>query len=800
MLLHLHSHSKPMKRTLFVLTLLSFSMVAMAQKGVIRGRVFNAINNEPLPFAAVVIQNTGQGVSTDVDGNYLFENLKPGLYNLEAQFIGFKTKAIFEISVTNAKPVILDFALEEESQQLDEVVVTIQTKFEKVAESPVSVKKLGINEIQRNPGGNMDISRVIQSLPGVASTVSFRNDLIIRGGGPNENRFYLDGIEIPAINHFATQGSSGGPVGMINVNFIRDVDFYTGAFPANRGNMLSSLMEINLKDGRTDKLGGIFQIGASEVGLTLEGPINEKTTFLASARRSYLQFLFAALDLPFLPTYNDFQFKVKHSFDRKNQLTVLGLGAIDQFRLNLEANETPEQQYILNYLPVNEQWNYSIGAKYTNFRERSYTNVILSRFMLNNTASKFANNNEDDTQLLNYQSREIENKLRVENVFKAKALNYTAGFNFEEVKYSTNTLDKRLPNGLELDYTSDLRLLKWGVFGNVAKTFFTNRLDVSLGLRADAINFNSEMSNLLNQLSPRVAFSYHITDAFSLNANWGIYYQLPPYTTLGYRNTAGDLVNTNMTYVKSTHYVLGFDYLFTFNGRASVEGFYKQYNNYPFLLADSVSLANLGGDFGVIGNQPAVPTNQGRAYGLELTYEQKLYKGFFGIAAVTFVRSEFQDKNNNYVSSSWDNRLIATVTFGKKFGKNWELGAQYQYLGGAPYTPYDLQATALQSNWDVIGRGLPDYDQLNSQRVNGFNRLNLRIDKKWFLSRFNLDLYFDIQNALAQKVAGQPFIDVVRDDQGNPVADPNNPNAYLTTTLPNETGTVLPSIGLIFEF
>lgn len=786
-------------RKLLLISALFLSILANAQNGIIRGTVYNSINNEPLPFAAVILKGTAIGATTDVDGKYEIKNIAPGLYNLEAQFIGFKTKAVFEVQVTNSKPTELNFPLEEESQQLDEVVVTVQNKFERDVESPVSLKKLGINEIQRNPGGNMDISRVIQSLPGVASSVSFRNDLIIRGGGPNENRFYLDGIEIPAINHFSTQGSSGGPVGMINVNFIGDVDFYTGAFPANRGNTMSSLMEINLKDGRTDKLGGIFQVGASDIGLTLEGPLGEKTTFLASARRSYLQFLFSALQLPFLPTYNDFQFKVKHTFNRKNQLTVIGLGAIDNFALNLKANETPEQQYILNYLPVNEQWNYSIGAKYTNFREKGYTNVILSRFMLNNTASKYANNNEDDTQLLDYQSQEIENKLRVENIYKTKKWMTTAGFNFEEVKYNTTTLDKRLPNGLELNYTSDLRLLKWGVFGNVSRTFF-KRLDLSFGLRADAINFNNEMQNLLNQLSPRISASYNFTEALSLNANWGIYYQLPPYTTLGYRNSAGILINDDAKYIRSEHFVLGMAYLFDFNGRLSVEGFYKKYSNYPLLLPDSVSLANFGGDFGVVGNQPAIFNNLGRAYGLEISYEQKLFRGFYGIGAITLVRSEFQNQDAVYVPSSWDNRLIVSVTFGKKFGKNWEFGGQYQFIGGTPFTPYNLAETSLKENWDNIGFGIPNYTQLNTQRVNGFNRLNMRIDKKWYFDRFNFDLYFDIQNALAQKVEGQPFIDTVKDDNGNSVTDPNDPTRYLMTTLPNVSGTVLPSIGVIFEF
>ncbi|MDX5404962.1 MAG: TonB-dependent receptor, partial [Bacteroidota bacterium] len=354
---------KPLTYLLFLFTIAP--VLGLAQNGTLKGRVYDALNNEPLPFAVVVVDGTQYSGTTDLDGNYVIDGVPAGLYNITCQLLGYRTSTIYEIQIRPSKPAQVDFAMEQQTQELNEVTVTAADQFEKKAESPVSVNVIGINEIQRNPGGNQDISRVIQSLPGVATGVAFRNDIIVRGGGPNENKFYLDGIEIPAINHFATQGSSGGPVGMINVNFIREVDFYTGAFPSNRGNTLSSLMEIKLKDGRSDKIGGIFQIGASDVGLTLEGPLGKKTTFLASARRSYLQFLFSALDLPFLPTYNDFQFKTKTVFNKHHQLTVLGLGAIDNFELNTAANETPEQRYILNYLPVNEQWNYSIGAKYT---------------------------------------------------------------------------------------------------------------------------------------------------------------------------------------------------------------------------------------------------------------------------------------------------------------------------------------------------------------------------------------------------------------------------------------------------
>ncbi|NDD35298.1 MAG: hypothetical protein EBZ26_03155, partial [Flavobacteriia bacterium] len=248
-------------RKLYLFLLLTVSWVAQAQ--VIRGTVVDDASNDPIPGAIVSIQGSPIQAPTDFDGNFELRGMVPGLYNVSVSFIGYEGKTQFEVQVTQAKAAVVNFRLREALQVLDEVVISTQQQFKQEAQSPVSVQSIGINEIQRNPGGNQDISKVIQSLPGVASGVAFRNDLIIRGGGPNENRFFLDGIEIPAINHFATQGASGGPVGMINVNFIRDVDFYTSAFAAQRGNSLSSIMEINLKDGRTDKTGGIFQIGAS---------------------------------------------------------------------------------------------------------------------------------------------------------------------------------------------------------------------------------------------------------------------------------------------------------------------------------------------------------------------------------------------------------------------------------------------------------------------------------------------------------------------------------------------------------
>ena len=742
-------------RFLFLCFALALSSGLSAQKGQIKGRVFDEINNEPLPFANVVIEGTTTGTSTDVDGNYVLE-VEPGLYNVTASFVGYTNKTEYEVQVSRSRPIVINFALSESNQTLGEVSVTAQDRITRKEESPVSVSTLGINEIQRNPGGNQDISLVIQSLPGVASTPNFRNDIIIRGGAPNENSFFLDGIEIPSINHFSTQGSSGGPVGLLNVNFIREVDLYTSAFPVEKANALSSVLDIKLKDGRSDKIGGIFQVGASEVGLTLEGPLGEKTTFLASARRSYLQFLFSVLELPFLPTYNDFQVKIKHKFDEKNQLTFIGLGAIDQFKLNLDANETETQKFQLAFLPVNEQWNYSVGAKFTHFGEKSYTNFILSRFMLNNVAYKYEDNDEvNGQQLLDYQSQEIENKLRIENFRRSNGWRLTNGIGFEEIKYQTSEVDLRVPPGAEArNYETDLRLYQYYLFSNANRSFWDEKISLNLGLRLEGNSFNAKTANPLSQISPKIAFTYNINSELSFNANYSIYYQLPPYTSLGFRDTNNTLVNKDLTYISTQHMVAGFAYYLPFNAKVSLEGFYKIYANYPFLTERGITLANLGSDFGVIGNEPAVSSSQGRAYGLEFLYQQKLYDGWFGTLAYTLVKSEFEDAAGNLVPSSWDNQNIITLTGGKKFGKNWEIGMQYQFLGGAPYTPTDIATSSLVQVYDLNRRGLPDWNRLNELRFDNFNRVNIRIDKKWFFESWSLNVYFDVQNLLGQAVDG----------------------------------------------
>lgn len=791
---------------------LMLSAALSAQSGIIKGQVTDALNNEPIPFANVLLLGTDIGTTTDVDGNYEITGLEPKLYDVRASYLGYTNKAEYEVQVTNSKPAIVNLALSESAQDLEEVVVKA-SPFTKTEESPLSLRTIGVAEIQRNPGGNRDISRVIQTLPGVTTPASFRNDLIIRGGAPNENRFYLDDVEVPTINHFATQGASGGPVGLINVNFIREVEFYSGAFPSNRGNTLSSVLEFKQRDGRDDRIGGTFLMSATDVGVTLESPIGDKTTFLASARRSYLQFLFEVIGLPFLPTYNDFQVKVKHKFNKKNELTFIGLGAIDQFRLNLDANETEEQQFLLNQLPVSPQWNYTNGLVYKHYADNGFWTFVVSRNMLNNESEKYLDNDDssEENLTLRYKSQEIENKLRVEHDIRFGDFKLNYGLGYQYVKYNVSTFNRIFTSAgpQTIDFASNFDLNRYALFAQGSQKFVDERLTLSLGFRMDANDYSTEMSNLGQQFSPRFSASYALSERLAVNFNTGIYYQLPPYTILGYQED-GVFVNreNGIKYIRNDHVVAGFEYNTASNSKISIEGYYKYYYDYPFLLRDSLTLANLGGDFGVLGNEPVVPRSEGRSYGLEFLFQQRLYKGFYGIASYTLGWSEFEDKNGNFVPSSWDARHIANVVIGKRFEKNWEVGVNWRFQTGLPFTPFDRQSSALVLNWQANGRGIRDFDLLNTRRADLVSAIDIRVDKKWFFDKWSLNIFLDIENVTGNGVGqDQLILDRPLDENGQPIGGgiitnpdaPINQQQFRLKTINDATGTVVPSIGLQIE-
>ena len=794
--------------SLFVLIFTLLTLQTNAQSGIVKGRVFNIKNNEPLPFVNIIIDGKPtQGATSDLDGRYEIKNVDPGYIRLVATSVGFKKFVSEDFLVTNAKVADKDLGMTELIVTLSQVEIR-PSVVDRNEEVPVSLQKLTIQEIERSPGSNRDISKVIQSLPGVASSPSFRNDVIVRGGGPGENRFYLDGVEIPYINHFSTQGSSGGPVGIINVDFIREVQLYSSAFPTARGNALSSVMDLRQVDGNREKIGGRISVGSSDFALTLNGPVTNNSSFIFSVRRSYLQLLFSALKLPFLPTYNDYQFKYKIDFDKKNQLSVISIGALDKNKLNTGlSNPDAFQRYVLQSLPVNDQWSYAFGLVYRHFREKGYDTWVLSRNMLNNDQVKYTNNVEvPDSLLLNYTSQEIENKFRYEGLTDLNKWKFSYGAGLEQARYTNSTYQKVFVQDKlrEIDYNTDISLWKWSLFGQVNRAFFSDRLNLNLGIRMDANNYSNGMNNMLEQLSPRFSASYSvIPDKLFLNFNTGRYYQLPPYTALGYRSNAGTLVNDSLgiKYISADHVVLGVEWLPKQNAKISLEGFYKYYRDYPFSIKDSVALASKGTEFGSVGDEPLLSISKGRAYGFEVLVRNADFYKFNVIMTYTFVRSEFTDYAGNYIPSAWDNRHLINVTLGRKFKYNWEVGLKWRFAGGTPYTPWDMNKSSLVTAWDAQERGYLDYDKFNTLRLTSFNQLDIRVDKGFYFNKWSLMLYLDIQNVLNFK-AQQPDLLVNSTDE-NPVekyTDQQGVERYKLYNLQRDAGTILPAIGIMVEF
>jgi hypothetical protein len=781
--------------------------------GAVKGRLIDEINNEPIPFANIILRGTAKGTTSDIDGNYLIERITPGFVQLEISVIGYRREVSPEIQIISNRVQNLEIKMEQSVEQIKEVVIEA-SPFNRPIESPLSMQTIGVAEIERAAGANRDISKVIQSFPGVASTPAFRNDIIIRGGAPNENRFFLDDIEVPNINHFQTQGASGGPVGIINVNLIREVDFQSGAFPASRGNMLSSLLQFKMLDGNSERIKGKAVIGASDLGLTLDGPLGKKTTYIMSVRQSYLQFLFGALGLPFLPTYYDYQLKVKHRINAKNELSLVSIGALDLFKLNTSANETEQQRYILRNIPVNEQWNYAIGATYKHFGENSFQTWVISRNMLNNASEKYEDNIEaPNRKILDFESQEIENKFRFENTTRMGEWKFTLGAGAEYAKFNNRTYNRLSVPATSfgpartdtIDFNAGLDLVKYSAFGQISRRFLDSRLRFSLGLRLDANDYDIAMQNPFNQFSPRASAAYDLTLKWTINIAAGRYYQLPPYTILGYSQN-GVLSNraNNLQYIKADHLNGGFEYRPNDKSKITLEGFYKWYDQYPLSVRTGLSLANSGADFGVVGNEPVLSVSQGRAYGLEMLAQQKLIKGFYGILSFTWVKSEFTNADGSFAPSNWDSEYLVSLTAGKKFKNNWEVGSRWRYVHSRPSTPYLLPQSTFRSVYDLNPAGLLDYSRINSERLPAFHQLDLRVDKVFPFQKWSLNLYFDIQNLYNFQSKQLPILYPVENPDGSfAVLNPSAPyeqQQYDMRTIENPTGTVLPTLGVIIDF
>lgn len=746
-----------------------FAGVALAQPrtGAIYGTVTNFHTGEPLPGANVTLVGMNLGTISDEQGNFTLDNIPVGTVSVQASFIGFtpQIKADIVISPVRAKQV--DFQLQEQPIALDEIEVHPDYFF-KLPDAPLSTRSQSNEEIRRLPGGFEDVIRAVSILPGVAQVQAGRNDLIIRGGAPSENLYLVEGIEVRNINHFGTPGASGGPLSYINLDFVQETTFSTGGFGVQYGDRLSSVLSLDLREGRRDRLGGKATISATQFGLNLEAPLSEKSTYLFSARRSYLDFIFKANGFSFVPEYWDFLGKIDYDLNPQSKITALGILALDDVKyFNDDADDRFENSRVMG----SDQTQLVSGINWRHVFRRGFSNLTLSQ-----TYVKYDVVQRDS--LLNdvFRNNALEHEIALSGNYTvelSRQLEMAVGAQGKMVRVEN---DIKIP-GYEtyfgeffsVDGVFDTTAFKGAVYAQLTPRI--GKLRATAGIRVDYLDL-LEVHPLA--ISPRFSATYALTPVTNLNFSVGQYRQAPAYVWL-MMNPA----NRNLKPAGTNQFILGFDHLLRADTKISFEGYYKHYLDYatsvdrPYLVMVNTGAGFGGSDdgFAAFGFDDLVSEGTGQAYGVEVFLQKKLSEiPCYGILSLTYNRADFTALDGVERPSSFDQRWIFNVGGGYVFNEKWEFALKFRLATGRPYTPFDVDGTQSVEHY-------------NSERLDTYHSLDLRLDRRWLFDRSVLITYLDIQNVY-----------------NHPEDNPPRWNAREQRVEVDESIGVLPSVGISWGF
>jgi hypothetical protein len=730
--------SEMIKNLLLLIIALSTSLlIAQNGFGLIKGQVREINTKLPLISANILVLGTDFGDATDINGNFSIKNIPSGTYQIRASIIGYRNQVKTDIIVQPGKITQVDFELTPEIIEIENVIVK-EDYFGKDILQPTSIKNFSYEEIRRSPGGFEDVVRALSVLPGVAQADAGRNDLIVRGGAPSENLYIVDVLEIPNINHFGTQGATGGPLSYINLDFVRETSFSTGGFPVLYGDKLSSVLKINLRQGRDDRLGGKATISATQFGLNLEGPvINQNSNFLFSLRRSYLDFIFKAAGFAFVPEYYDLLSKFQFNLDNINSLSFLFIGAFDNVKF---FNDTPEKRFDNSRILGSDQIQYSTGLSYRRLLSNGFMNITLSRNFTD------FNSIQSDTLLnpiFKNISREEENNFKVDVVHKfSSKTEMNFGISTKLIEFDADILFPIFVTsfGDTISISSlnkSEKFFKGASYINFNLILF-NRLITNIGSRFDYFNAINKKS----YISPRISFSYPISPIANINFSTGIYHQTPSYIWL-----IADKSNRDLKSIKVNQYILGLDYQLNDDALLKVEGFIKDYSNYPTsLIRPYLVLANTGAgfsgsedNFSSFGLEPLVSSGYGISRGVEISLQKKLSQTpFYGILSFTYSKTDFTSFDGIKRDGAFDQNWIINLSGGYKIDKHWEVSTKFRFASGRPYTPFESDGRQLVENY-------------NSRRLRSAHSLDLRVDRRWNFKGWSLITYIDVQNVYNQK-------------------------------------------------
>ena len=732
--------------TALVLVLLSITTAQdkSGKTGMIVGHAKNYVTKEPLINATVILQGTTIGAATDIDGNFTITDVPVGTHNLRASALGFQPMVKTDIVVSAGKPVDVHFELNEVTVELEGVTVTTEY-FQKSPDAPISIQTLSVEEIRRLPGGLEDVVRAISILPGVAQVQNGRNDLIVRGGAPSENLFVIDNIEVANINHFGTQGASGGPLSYVNLDFVNETSFKTGGFGAKYGDKLSSVLTIDLRDGREDRLGGKATISASQFGLNLEGPTDRNGSFLFSARRSYLDFIFKAAGFGFVPEYWDFLGKVNYKLSPKDQLNVLSIVALDNVKL---FNDSQDKRYTNSRILSSDQSQFLGGISWRHLLNKGFMNITLSQTF---SGFNYIQNDSLLNPIFKSTSDEREISLRGDVVYQIdKESDLSFGVLAKHIDFNSRII---LPipfwtnfgQQLTVNATLDTTAIKSAGYIQYSHALVVT-VRMTVGCRIDY--FNLIKDNIA--ISPRFSLSYSATPVLTLTTSIGQYHQAPSYIWL-----VANPSNKNLKYVSVDQYVSGIEYLLRSDVKVSLEGYIKKYSKYPAsILRPYLVMANTGAGFGgsqdgyaAFGLEPLVSLGSGTAHGLEFFLQKKLSDiPCYGLISISWNEARFKALDGISRSSTFDQRWIINLGGGYILDELWEFGAKFRFATGRPYTPYNADGTQNSVAYNTV-------------RIGANHSLDLRVDRRWNFDRWNLITYIDVQNVYNRKPLDVPIFD-----------------------------------------
>ena len=720
------------------------SLAQTPPTGSITGRVLAAGSEAPLADAIVSVEGTLRSTRTGVDGAFRLDSIAPGVYALRAAAIGYAPGIRTDVVVGSGKPTEVTLALTERPFTLSDLEIIAPSYFPSADGAPAP-PSLGAEEIRRAPGVQEDVVRAVALLPGVGVTTAARNDLAVRGGAPFENLFVVDHLEVPNINHFGSQGSTGGPVSLLNLDFVEQVQFAAGGFGVRYGDRVGSATEIALREGNGARLAGEVNLSATGFGVIAEGPVGEKGSFLASARRSYLDLLFDLAGFNFLPRYYDAQVKLTRRLGPRDQLSWITVGALDQVGFN---NQTADNRFDNSRILRLNQDQYFSGLTWRHSLPRSRLSVTLGRVFTR--FDTFQNDSLEQTIFRN-RSSEGENSLGAEYLRETgPGVTLTAGLG---ARYASRlSYQVSLPGFLRRDQAGTPEPLdvdtSFTAFRAAGWTEATVRwspaLRTTLGLRADYYDFLRGAW----RGSPRARVAL-LVGRTTVSASAGRYWQAPSYVWL-----VGDSSNgRTLQPFRADQLVLGLERLLRPDLRLQLEGYYKWYGDYPARVFRPQSVLAPAGFEDVksdipFGLEPLVSRGRGRAYGVELLLQKKLSAvPVYGLLSLSLARSQFTGLDGVARAGAFDARAIGNLLVGWRPGPKWELSGKLRVATGLPTTPFVTTGP---------GAGQLDFSRYNAgDRLPLFHALDLRVDRRWSWRGVQLVTYLDVQNVYGRKNVSQ---------------------------------------------